>query len=272
MKNQKIDFKHPRNILHGLDTALKKEKQKYSQSPVVQDLMPSHNMAQAWGYVVAGYFLVEMSFKALLFVRDKEVERKHSLTIPFGQFGEEDQELLREYFADFRNTVPNGNTFPFETLDDFLVNLDGDLNPRKSDYMGSFDWRYHIIEKHRQKMPFIGIEFLHEVAYGATRIFAYVHNSKGDPSRLTRSWRIRRNREAIYQDWLMVRMNSDGWKDLGDRLEILWGPDYRGRHDWILFEGRRSKHYFAKLPERVSLPIVDKRSEIEGFDVEKKIE
>ena len=63
-------------------------------------------------------------------------------------------------------------------------------------------------------------------------------------------------------------MNSAGWEDLGDRLEILWGPDYRGRYDLLLFKGKRTDVYFSELPEDCSLPIVDKRKEIEEFDVE----
>ena len=66
----------------------------------------------------------------------------------------------------------------------------------------------------------------------------------------------------------MVRMNSEGWDELGDRLEILWGPDYRGRHDLFFFKGKGAKPYFAELPEGFSLPIVDKRQEIESFDVD----
>ena len=66
----------------------------------------------------------------------------------------------------------------------------------------------------------------------------------------------------------MVRMNSDGWDQLNDRLEILWGPDYRQRYDLILFKENRRKDFFSKIPDDVSIPVVDKRTEIENFDVE----
>ena len=42
------------------------------------------------------------------------------------------------------------------------VNLAGDPN-KKGDYIGSFDWRYFLIEEKRSaKMPTVSVEFLHE--------------------------------------------------------------------------------------------------------------
>ena len=58
---------------------------------------------------------------------------------------------------------------------------------------------------------------------------------------------------------------TEGWDELGDRLEILWGPDYQGRHDLILFKGEVGTRYFKELPKSFSLPIVDKRQEIESL-------
>ena len=54
-----------------LDMALDMEKDKLESCPVKRDLMPGAEVAQGWGFVVAGYFLVEQSFKALLHVREK---------------------------------------------------------------------------------------------------------------------------------------------------------------------------------------------------------
>ena len=67
--NKTITFKDPLWITVWLHTALKKEQEKYKQCPVMPDFAPGHEVAQAWGYVVAGYFLVEESFKALLYLR-----------------------------------------------------------------------------------------------------------------------------------------------------------------------------------------------------------
>ena len=75
-----------------LDTALEKEKEKYRKCPVKLDLVPGHETAQRWGYVVAGYFLVEQSFKVLLYIRgEKDVPKTHSLSNLFKKFDENDR-------------------------------------------------------------------------------------------------------------------------------------------------------------------------------------
>ena len=63
-------------------------------------------------------------------------------------------------------------------------------------------------------------------------------------------------------------MNSDGWDELPDRLEILWGPDYKGRHDLLLFKGKGAKDCFSEIPKDFSLPTIDKRDELAPFDVD----
>ena len=114
MANQTIDFKDPLQITAWLDTALKKEKEKYEKCPVKSDLVPGHEVAQAWGYVVAGYFLVEESFKVLLYLRGEKVPTKHSLTMLFNLFEPGDKKILREYYSDYRATIGGyGGKFPF---------------------------------------------------------------------------------------------------------------------------------------------------------------
>ena len=81
-----------------------------------------------------------------------------------------------------------------------------------------------------------------------------------------------REREQIYRDWFTVRMNSKGWYDLGERVEILWGPDYRDRYDVYVFRDNRIERRFAKLPGDFGLPVVDQRREIKVFDAEKAYE
>lgn len=269
MTSQTVNFKDPQMMITGLDTALDMEKAKYRSCPWKQDLMPDHEVAQAWGYVVAGYFLVEQSFKALLYLRGKEVKRKHSLTMPFDQFDPDDKEMLREYYSDYRATIGSDTKkFPFKTLDDFLTNLDGDKNKKGDDHIGSFDWRYFLIEEKRSaQMPKNSVEFLHEISFGCTRMLEHAHYRKFDPSRYTHSWRMRWKRDRKRRDWLTYRMNSEGWNELPDRLEVVWGPDYKGRHDLVRFEGRRVQACFSEIPEKITLPIFDKRKEFESFDV-----
>ncbi len=267
--NQTTDFKDPLWITKWLDTALKKEKEKYEKCPVMPDLVPGLETAQGWGYVTAGYFLVEESFKALLYVRGKTVPKIHSLSTLFNLFDQNDKTILCEYYVDYQATIGgNKGVFPFKSLDDFLVNLDGDKN-RRGDHIGSSDWRYFLIEEKRsQKMPLVSVDYLHEIVFGCIQIVKYANNCRFKPSRYTRTWRMRRKRKRKYTDWLTVRMNSDGWDDLGDRLEILWGPDYRGRYDLYLFRGKGRKDCFSEIPDDFALPVVDKRKEIETFDVE----
>ena len=267
--NQTIGFKDPLWITTWLKTALKKEKEKYKKCPVMPDLIPDYVAAQGWGYVIAGYFLVEESFKVLLHVRGKNVPKRHSLSTLFDLFDPDDKTIIREYYDDYQAAIGgNGGAFPFKSLDDFLANLDGDKNKR-GDHVGSFDWRYFLIEeKQSQKMPLVSVDYLHEIVFGCIQTIKYVNNGSFKPSQYTHSWRMRLERKRKYNDWLVVRMNSDGWDDLGDRLEILWGPDYRGRCDLYLFRGKGWKDYFSEIPDDFELPVVDKRKEIEAFDVE----
>ena len=268
--NQTINFKDPLWIIAWLDTALKKEKEKYERCPVLPDMAPGHVEAQGWGYVVAGYFLVEQSFKTLLYVRGKKVSKGHSLSTRFDLLEKNDKTVLREYYTDYKATIGgNIGKFPFKSLDDFLINLDGDKNER-GEHVGSFDWRYYLIEEKRsQKMPSVSVDYLHEIVFGCIKIIESAESNTFDPFRWTRSWRLYSKRQKKYRNWLHIRMNSGGCDDLGDRLEIFWGPDYRGRHDLCCFKGKETEYYFSDVPpENFDLPIFDMRDEIKTFDAE----
>ena len=208
-------------------------------------MVPGHDVAQGWGYVVAGYFLVEESFKALLYVRgNKKVSKEHSLFFLFDMLENNDKAVLREYYDDYRSTMGGKiGAFPFQSLNEFLLNLDGDTKRK-----GSFDWRYFLIEENQSKvMPTVSVDYLHEIVYGCTRIVEHAYNGRFDPSRYTLSRRMRAKRKLKYADWLTVRMNLEGWDDLGERLEILWGPDRLGRYDLLLFRGEGAKQYFSEF-------------------------
>lgn len=272
--NHKIQFKDPQEIIIWLDAALKAEREKYKQCPVLPDVIPGYEAAQAWGYVVSGYFLIEESFKAFLYIRNIGVTRKHSLTMLFNLFKPDDKDILRDYYSDYRATIGDHRAnFQFTTLDDFLKNLDGDPNRTGTDHIGSFDWRYFLIEEAKsQNMPFISIDYLHEVAYGCNKIAEHLQYGNLNPREYTHSWHMYRERQLKNRAWLEVRLNSDGWRELPDRWEILWGPDYRGRYDLLLFEGDVGKYFFSKLPENATLQIFDKRDELEKYDVKEGYE
>ena len=118
-------------------------------------------------------------------------------------------------------------------------------------------------------MPLVSVGYLHEIVYGSTRIVEHSMYGNSEPLRFTHSLRMAREREQIYRDWFTVRMNSKGWYDLGERVEILWGPDYRDRYDVYVFRDNRIERRFAKLPGDFGLPVVDQRREIKVFDAEK---
>ena len=250
-------FKDPLYMTAWLEVALEKEQQKYEKCPIVPDMAPGHNEAQAWGYVVTGYFLAEQSFKALLYLRGKEAPRTHPLSTLYDSLDDDDKEILREFYADYRATISGiRGEFRFGSLDEFLVNLDGDTGSSQ----GSLAWRYYLIEE-VPEMPYVSVDYLHEVVFGCTKIVEYARNGRFDPARYTHSWRLRWERKRTYDAWLRDRMGSSGWDDLGDRLEILWGPDYRGRHDLWLFEGTGLTSCFSAIPEYNGVPVVDKREE-----------
>ena len=264
MAKQNIDFKDPLYMAAWLDGALKKEKEKYEKCPVTPDMVPGYADAQAWGYIVTGYSLAEQSFKALLHLRDKEVQHGHSLSTLFNSFDDNDKEILSEYYIDYRATIGgNRGEFRFKSLDDYLVNLDSDTGSNQ----GSLAWRYYLIEE-VPKMPFVSVDYLHEVVFGCIKIVKHAKNGHFEPLQYTHSWRMRCERQRKYNDWLTVRMGDAGWNDLGDRLEILWGPDYRGRHDLLLFKGIEVNDCFAEIPDDPGVPTIDKKKEIDALDVE----
>ena len=131
---QDVNFKYPLYVLTWLNGALKKEKEKYKKCPLTKDLIPDYEAVQAWGFVVVvvGYVLLEVSFKALLFVRNEKVPKKHSLSTLYSLLSEDDRSVLRESYSDYRATIGGVvGAFPFESLDEFLLNLDGDENKKK---------------------------------------------------------------------------------------------------------------------------------------------
>ena len=267
---EKIAYKEPLFVWAWLKTALKKEWQKLAATPVTPDMVPGHEVAQAWGYVVAGYFLVEQGLKAVLFVHGLNPPKTHALSVLFAELPAEDQDTLRAYYDDFRGTFPGMRAFPLATLDDYLANLDGERNGR-GQYAGSFDWRYFLTEEASgASMPLVSIHVMHEVVYGCVQLVRSVDRGEEKAGKATYSWRLRWKRSRLQQDWLTVRMNSQGWGQEGDRLEILWGPGYGDRYDYLVFEGERTRSFFAPLPTpaEIDLPIVDKRRELESFDPE----
>ena len=252
-------------MAHGLETALEQERKKYITHPVLPDLAPNHVNAQGWCYVVAGYFLVEMGFKALLQARGSRPQSTHSLCKLFQRLDDHDQAVLGEYYEDYQATIGGHvGRFPIRNLMDFLVNLDGSRNERDR-YTGSFEWRYCLIEKERgEQMPFVCVEYLHELTYGCIRTIVYADNGRFHPSRSTHSYRLRSDRRRAYDEWLEARMLSEEWRTGGERWTVLWGPDYRGRFDLVEHLEDGYSEYFDEWPTSLEIPVHDVRGEVAG--------
>ena len=246
---------------HWLRAALNKERKKYAASPVEPDLMPDYENTQGWGYIVAGYFLIEQGLKAVLSVRGTTPQNTHDLSLLFAALPAGDQDQLREYYDDLRQACPRVSGFPISTLDDFLANLDG-----KQD-QGHMDWRYFLTQEGSgAPLPTVSIDLIHEIIEGCV---ALVHSTGRVGARsMTYSWRLRRERAKHQREWQMRRLNSSDWREDGDRIELLWGPDYRGRYDYLVCEGDGIFSVFGPLPngEGTELVILDKRAELERFD------
>ena len=144
-------------MLYSLRTALEKEKEKYKKFPVIPSFDPYGENAHGWGYVVVGYFLVEMAFKVFLHIREKNVPKTHSLSTLFKSLDHNDQNTIEERYTQYRSTAGLGlGAFPYNSLDEFLKTFD---------HGGELSWRYILIEKKQEvRVPLVSIDYLHEVA------------------------------------------------------------------------------------------------------------
>ena len=256
-------YKSSTLMAHGLETALKQERKKYGSHPVLRDLMPDHMNAQGWCYVVAGYFLLEMSFKAILQARGGTPPSTHSLSTLFRRLVDHDQDVLREYYHDYQATIGGRvGDFPIRNLDDFLVNLDGSHNEREG-HVGSFEWRYCLIEtSSRKKMPYVCVDYLHELVYGCVRIIVYTENGRFPPKLHAHSFRLRSDRQRAYDHWLETQMLSEEWQVADERWIVLWGPDYRGRFDLLHHVQNGYSGLFDEWPTGSEIPVYDVRPQV----------
>ena len=141
---------------------------------------------------MAGYFLAEISFKALLYIRRKveyKERREHPIAPLFNLFTQNDKTILREYYSDYQANIGGKiGRFPIKTLDDFLRKLDGDNN------RGALEWRYYLIEKPQSDLPLVSVDYLHEIIFGCNRIIQHSEFKTSEPSEWTYSRRTRTRR------------------------------------------------------------------------------
>ena len=202
-------------------------------------------------------------------MRGVQVPMKHSLATLFELLGCSDKDQLREHYSDYRKTAEGMSQFWFDSLDAFLTNLDGDSNKSGSDTVGSFDWRYFLIEEAQsQAMPTVSIDFLHEITDACIQMVLQIERGDSSPSVVTNSRRMFNQRHVtIYRNWYRKRKKSQEWDVLGDRVEILWGPDYKDRHDYKVFRGDNSTLLFGVIPNTFDIPVVDLRIAVKKFTI-----
>ncbi len=200
-------------------------------------------------------------------MRGVQVPMKHSLVALFELLASSDKDQLREHYSDYKKTAEGMSQFWFASLDDFLTNLDGDSNKHGSDTVGSFDWRYFLIEEAQsQTMPTVSIDFLHEITDACIQMVLQIERGNSSPSVVTNSHRMFNQRYVhTYRNWYRKRMKSEEWDDLNDRVEILWGPDYKDRHDYKIFRRDKSILLFGILPDDFDIPVRDMRRVVEEF-------
>ena len=255
-KAKTINFNDPLWMTAWLDAALSKEQEKYSKCPVLVDSLPGYVDAQAWGYVVAGYFLLEESLKAVLHMRGEKVPRWHSLSRLFGRLKHRDQEVLREFYRDFRGSIgSHAGKFHSESSTGF-----GQLDERVKGCTW-FVGAYFLSSTCRMRTSDVQCRVLHEVRW-MIRICQCVSNGKINPLRYKRTERLWRERRDKYIELLKLRRNSPGWSE-DDRCEILAGPDHQDRYDLYCREQGRICFTLSSLPAGGGLRIIDFRSTVE---------
>ena len=124
------------------------------------------------------------------------------------------------------------------------MNLDGARSSR-GHYIGSFDWRYFLTEEGSgASMPRVSINVMHEIVYGCVWLVRSI-----DKETIGRGCHLQLATPIEKIESLPRLANGPdeltGVGQEGDRLEILWGPDYGDRYDYLVFEGDRIRSFFA---------------------------
>ena len=193
-----------------LVAALEKEHQKYAICPANHSELVDECIAlDSWGFVLAGYNLLELSFKLQLHqlnLLHQRLQWTHSLTLLFNGLPSDKQEILAGYYDDFpSNGGRNNASFPFTSIEEFLNNQDGDR------LTGSLDWRYFLVEEEQsQEMPQVSIGSLQETIHASNRIVEHLCNRRRDSSNYTYCQRIRRRHKPA---WISLKVSTGQQKE-----------------------------------------------------------
>lgn len=257
-----IKLKDSSKTSKWLDAALEFERKKYASNPIQRDIVVEFNYAQAWGFIVAGYFLLELSLKALSHRCNCEIKRNHALYKLFKRLPDEQKSILRLHYTDFVNTFPKLAQETPNEIDQFFKSLDGDHS------RGSFDWRYYLIEEPSEdQLPFVDINLIHEVVYSIYLVHRAIGNKSDKPEKRTYSFRLHDERASILSRWYEYRKHFPDWVGIGDRIEKLWGPDYDERYSYVVTKERTHHFCFGVISDDLAkkFPIHDMRMEFQSF-------
>lgn len=226
-EEEKVEYFDKTMMWHNIDTALKAERRKYQESPPKADMFSFHTVIQHWGYVIAAYFLIEQGMKALLVKREKKVEFIHNLSDIYNELEPEEKKIINEYYQDFlKTTGEEVKDSEIRTAQKYLDHLDGRTQGKKR--KGSMDWRYLLIESNASReMPKISISLMHEIALACVLLI----NERG-PEEWTHSHRLHSYRAEFHKMWEEKMIHTGILnRPIGRVVEVLWGPDYKGRCD-----------------------------------------
>ena len=119
-------------------------------------------------------------------------------------------------------------------------------------------------------MPRVSINVMHEIVYGCVQLVHYINNCPDMPGECIYSERLRWRRLDRYKDMRLDQRDQPGCKQKGNRIEILWGPDYKDRCDYLVVKDGMPHRYFGPLPdtEEVELERIDRRGELKLLGLE----
>ena len=264
-----IKFKDSSDTSKWLEAALESEWRKYASNPIHRDFIAEFNYAQAWGSIVAGYFLLEQSLKALLHKCGYEIGKTHVLYCLFSLLPDKQKNILRLHYSDFVKSFPGLGKNTSNDIDGYLKNLDGNQSN------GSFSWRYFLIEEPPDnKLPFIEINLIHEIVYSICAVHREYENADYKHDEDTYSARLAHHRRVVFLRWYEERKCSGDWTDLGDRIEVLWGPNYADRYSYVIINGDQISSCFGMISENLKNKFVvhDVRDKFQSFQERKAIE
>ena len=284
--DERVDSKYKKPLYSRawLETALHMEIKKYRKVPITGDLVNMN--AQSWGYVFTGYRLLECVLKFLIISRKEDsCPTGHRLTILYEDdaISDKDRDIMESYYVDYCRGKFGGFPFGFCSLIDFLDNLD----------KGYSDWSYFLIENSKKGLlPRLSIDVLHEVIRGCLSLARRPGPGKEFGGHPTHSWQLYKKRWSkggLLRTWLMVRLGlrdhafvlegtdvegitvsgsrGDSGYHVGNRIEVLMGPDHAYRYDFAMYVDGEVFSEFDLWPQNAdSVPVEDLRKDVEAFD------